>query len=110
MKSAQRFVLVLVTAPDVTVARRLAQKAVEEKLAACASFVPKLESIYWWKGKIERSAEVLILFKTPRRLLAQFEALILSNHPYDTPEILAVEFSKGTPKYLSWLAESVGQQ
>jgi periplasmic divalent cation tolerance protein len=105
MKRATAFRLVLVTAPDLKTARALAKAALTAKLAACANLVPKLESHYWWQGKLACSAEVLILFKTPRAKLAGLEQLILAEHPYDTPECIALPLSEGNARYLAWLAE-----
>src|SRR5690242_781679 len=108
MKAAKRYVVVLVTAPNLRTARRLARLALARWLAACANLAPKIESHYWWQGKMERSAEVLILFKTDISLLGKLEKLILEHHPYETPEIVALTLSKGTEQYLSWLNESIG--
>ncbi|HTI98367.1 MAG TPA: divalent-cation tolerance protein CutA [Dongiaceae bacterium] len=109
MKSAAQFALVLVTAPDLKTARRLARAALAARLAACANLVPRLESHYWWQGKLERSAEVLLLFKTTRARLAQLEKLILAEHPYDTPEFVVLRLDRGNRRYLAWLeAETQG--
>jgi periplasmic divalent cation tolerance protein len=107
MKSAAKFSLVLVTAPDVKTARKLAQSALRARLIACANLIPKIESHYWWRGKIENGHEVLLLLKTTRARLAALEKFILAAHPYDTPEFLAVTFSAGNTRYLAWLADSV---
>ena len=107
MKSARSCTLVMVTAPDLKTARRLARAALGARLAACANLVPRLESHYWWKGRMEKSAEALILFKTTRRRLAALERLILELHPYDTPEFLALPLTAGSARYLDWLAASV---
>jgi periplasmic divalent cation tolerance protein len=107
MKSASKFAVVLVTAPDLKAARRLARFALRARLVACANLVPRLESHYWWRGKLETGAEVLLLFKTTRAHLPALERLILAKHPYDTPEFLVVALRAGTPKYLKWLAGSV---
>ena len=107
MKSARVFAIVLVTAPDLKTARALAKAALEARLVACANLIPKLESHYWWQGRIERSAEVLILFKTARGKLAALEKLVLARHPYDTPEFITLPLESGTPRYLAWLAASV---
>jgi len=106
MKKASPFSIVLVTAPDKKAARRLAQAALAERLAACANLLPGLESHYWWRGKMERSAEVLIMFKTTRRRLPALEDLILQKHPYDTPEFLVLPVQAGTARYLKWIAAS----
>ena len=107
MKSATRFVLVLMTAPDLKSARALAKAALEARLIACANLVPKVESHYWWKDKIEQGAEVILLCKTSQARLRALEKLILAIHPYDTPEFLVVPLASGTEGYLRWLAESV---
>jgi periplasmic divalent cation tolerance protein len=109
MKSARSFALVLVTAPNVKAAREIARAALDQRLVACANLVPRLESHYWWEGKIHRSSEVLILFKTRRRLLASLEKLVIRVHPYDTPEFLVVGLSDGNARYLSWLTSSTGE-
>lgn len=106
MKSAAKFSIVLVTAPDLKTARALAKVALQAKLIACANLVPKLESHYRWQGKIESGAEVLLLLKTPKSKLAALEKLILARHPYDTPEFLVLPVSAGSVRYLDWLAES----
>ena len=104
MKSAAQFAVVLVTAPDLKTARLLAKSALKARLAACANLIPKLESHYWWQGKIESSAEVLIIFKTRKARLAELEKWIIAKHPYDTPEFLALNLNAGNGKYLKWLA------
>ena len=107
MRPAKNFAIVLVTAPDLKTARALAKSALRAKLAACASLVPKIESHYWWNGKIESGAETLLLFKTTRVKLAALEKLVLAEHPYDTPEFLVLPLGAGTKKYLAWLEKSV---
>ena len=108
MKRAAAFCVVLVTAPDLKTARKLAQAALTAKLVACANLVPKIESHYWWQGKLESSAEVLIVFKTTRAKLAALEKLVVALHPYDTPEFITLSLAEGNAKYLDWLAASTG--
>jgi periplasmic divalent cation tolerance protein len=110
MKRAEKFRLVLVTAPNLKAARALAKAALRQRLAACANLVPKIESHYWWQAKLESSPEVLLIFKTTARQLADLEQTLLAGHPYDTPEIIALPFVSGTPRYLNWLAESVASK
>lgn len=99
--------LVLVTAPDVKTARNLAKRALEARLIACANLVRNVESHYWWKDKIEKSPEVLLLIKTTSNAVADLEKLVLANHPYDTPEFVVVDISAGTDRYLKWILDAV---
>jgi periplasmic divalent cation tolerance protein len=107
MKSAAQFAIVFVTAPDLKTARALVKAALKARLIACANLVPKVESHYWWQGKIESSVEVLLILKTQKSKLAALEKLILARHPYDTPEFLVLPVSAGSKKYLDWLAGSL---
>ena len=106
MKSANGFVVVLTTAPDMKVARRLARTALDVRLIACANLFPKMESHYWWKGKVETGAEVTMLMKTKRAKLTALEKLIVAKHPYDTPEFLVLPLAGGNARYLKWISES----
>ena len=110
MKSASRFAVVLVTAPDLKAARALTRAALRARLAACANLVPKIESHYWWQGRMESAAEVLVIFKTVKARLPALEKLILAHHPYDTPEFIVLPLASGTPRYLDWLAASVAER
>lgn len=101
--AARRFCLVLVTAPDLDVARRLARAALEARLIACANLVPRIESHYWWRSKIERADEVLMILKTRRAHWRRLAALVKAQHPYQTPEVLAVPLAAGCEAYLKWL-------
>ena len=105
--SAARFAVVLVTAPDAKTARKLAAAALKARLAACVNLIPHIESHYWWQGKVERSAEVLLVFKSARARLAALERLILRLHPYDTPEFLVLPIQRGARRYLDWLQSSI---
>ena len=107
MRNAAQFSIVLVTAPDRKAARLLARAALRARLAACANLVPGIESHYWWRGKLERSAETLIIFKTTRRRLAALEKLVLQKHPYDTPEFVALHIGAGSERYLRWITASL---
>lgn len=98
--------IVLVTAPTLPVARKLARAALTARLIACANLVPKLESHYWWQGKIEHGSEILLILKTTGVRVAALEKLILAKHPYDTPEFVILPLIGGTKRYLDWLSQS----
>ncbi|HTL58749.1 MAG TPA: divalent-cation tolerance protein CutA [Candidatus Limnocylindrales bacterium] len=101
-KTNALFLVALVTAPDRKIARQLARASLEARLVACANIIGGLESHYWWQDKIERGNEVLILFKTSGRNVAALEKLIVSLHPYDTPEFVVLGIEHGNHRYLDW--------
>jgi len=107
MKRAGKFAVVLVTAPDSKVARRLAKAALKARLIACANLIPRIESRYRWQGRIESGIEVLMVLKTTADRLAALEKLVLAKHPYDTPEFVVLPVNRGNKRYLNWLETSV---
>jgi periplasmic divalent cation tolerance protein len=107
MKNAAQFRIVMVTAPSRKIARQLAKSALQARVAACANLISGVESHYWWKGRVESAAEVLIIFKTTAQHLRKLEKLVLVNHPYDTPEFVVLPLAAGNGRYLDWLARSV---
>lgn len=107
MKASTNSRIVLVTAPDMKTARALARNALGAGLIACANLLPKIESHYRWRGILERSAEVLLVLKTTEACLANLEKLVVSRHPYDTPEFIVLALKGGNRRYLKWLESSV---
>ena len=101
-------VVALVTAPDLETARKIAAAALNGKAAACANLVPQIESHYWWQGKLEQSAEVLIIFKTTAPKQAALQKIVLENHPYETAEFVVLPIADGSAPYLAWIRSSVG--
>lgn len=106
MKNSRRYTIVFVTAPNLKTGRKLARAALEARLAACANLVPGIESHYWWQGKLESGAEVLLIFKALRSKLRALEQIILKNHPYDTPEFVVLPLTGGNERYLDWVSQS----
>lgn len=99
--------LVTCTCPDAAVAEALARHLVEARLAACVQAVPGVTSTYRWAGAVEQAGEVLLLIKTWGDRYAALEKAIRSRHPYELPEIMAVEAVAGLAPYLDWVrAES----
>ena len=97
--------LVFSTFPDPGTARDIARTLVAERLVACANLLPAVTSIYVWQGKQEEAAETLVLFKTPRALYTTLETRLRALHPYEVPEIVALELTAALPAYLQWVSE-----
>lgn len=99
--------LVLTNMPDRDSALKMAQKLIENKVAACVNVLPECTSVYRWQEKIESTSEIPLLIKTTRAAYPQMENLIHSHHPYELPEIIAVPLAAGLPAYLQWVAQEV---
>jgi len=102
--------LVLCTVPSEESAQRIAQALVEEHLAACISIVPGIRSIYRWRDRICDDAELLLLIKTRRSLFPRLLQRIYDLHPYEVPEIQALEVGESAPAFLEWLRISTEGQ
>lgn len=108
MKKARGERVVLVTCGSVREARRIAREAVDRRLAACVNILrTPFESVYRWKGRIERVREFLLLIKTTQRRLGDLEKLIRRLHSYEVPEIVTLQIAEGSETYLRWLDECV---
>ncbi|MGH8077667.1 MAG: divalent-cation tolerance protein CutA [Lysobacter sp.] len=97
--------IVYCSCPDAASADTLAQALVSERLAACVNMLPNVRSTYRWQGKVETSDEVMLLIKTTHGRLAALGARVQALHPYELPEVLAVEAHGGLAPYLDWVAE-----
>lgn len=96
--------------PDSDSAKRIAGTLVEERLAACVNILPGMVSVYRWEGMLQRADEVLLMIKTCGTRLEALTARVNELHPYELPEVIAVEVATGLPAYLAWIAaETDGQ-
>jgi len=103
--SSARIVMTTVVSPEE--AARLGRTLVEERLAACATILPVVNSIYHWKDQIESSAECMLLLKTVTARLTALEARLNELHSYQTPEFLVLAVEAGSHAYLAWLDRSL---
>jgi periplasmic divalent cation tolerance protein len=99
--------LVLTTAGSVDEARRIAEGLVDRKLAACVNIVPKVVSIYRWKGKVEEAEEWLLWIKTTEAAYPRVRDAIKEMHSYEVPECMSLVADDGCPAYMKWIDESV---
>ena len=104
---APRAVVVLLTGPTADTLRAIGGSLVAERLAACVNVLPGVRSIYRWQGAVEESEEALAIVKTTADRLPGLEARVGELHPYELPEILAIEPAGGSTAYLNWIRESV---
>ncbi|MFN3295801.1 divalent-cation tolerance protein CutA [Caldimonas sp.] len=97
----------LSTAPDEATARRLARQLVEESLVACVNLLGAAQSIYRWQGRVEEAGECVMLIKTTRAAWPRLKERLPQLHPYEVPELLALEVADGHAPYLAWVFDNV---
>jgi len=99
-------IVVFITTANREEAARLADMLVGSRLAACVQILPEIESVYRWKGQVQREAEVLLLAKSTMDRFDELERQTRAIHSYETPEILAVPAAAVSEPYRKWLEES----
>jgi len=102
-KSVGQVLVILVTAANQEEARKIGKGMVNAKLAACANIIPRIQSIYRWKGKVVKAQEVLIILKSTRPRYRALEKAIKTMHTYETPEIIGLPVIEGLDQYIGWV-------
>jgi len=101
--------LVCVTAPEKE-AEHLARTLLKDRLIACANLVPSIVSYYWWKNKIERGHETLLVMKAPKRNMKKLLARMKKLHSYSVPEFIALPVRESNPDYETWALREARQK
>lgn len=98
-------ILIYTTHPDLSTAKKITQHLLDKRLVACGNIFPTMHSMYWWQGQIEESTEVVVIFKTQKKLFEQCQIEIQLNHPYEVPCILQIDASKYNDSYGQWIRQ-----
>ena len=99
--------IVLTTAGSRDAAAKMGRILVEERLAACATALPGVESIYCWRGEIQNDSETLLLLKTDGRKVDALYQRLVALHTYETPEFLVLSVESASRGYREWLKASL---
>ena len=99
-------VLIIITAPSEQDAAAIGSTLVGERLAACATIIPCIRSIYWWNDRVHDATETMLLIKTRAELFEAVRQRVKALHTYEVPEITGIEIDRGDPAYLHWIEDS----
>ena len=102
-------VVILITTGSDDEARKVADVLLAQKKAACVNIVPRVNSLFWWQGKINSDEEILLIIKTRASILAEVVNLVKKVHSYEVPEIIALPIIGGNEEYLKWIGEEVNE-
>ena len=99
--------MVFCNAPDIDIAEKIAHELVNRRQAACVNILFPCKSVYRWNDTIEKAQEIPMIIKTTQEAMDELMQTITELHPYEVPEILALNVSEGLPGYCEWLRQQV---
>ena len=106
MKEEAKIVVFITVGTD-DEAKSIADALLNQKKVACVNIVPKVDSLFWWEGKIDSDRESLLIVKTKISVLSEIIRLVKDIHSYDVPEIIALPIIGGNQEYLEWIDREV---
>lgn len=104
------YIVVLITTPQTEESKKIADKLVREKIAACVNIIPQVNSMFWWENKVNNEPESLLIIKTTKNQLKKLITTVKEIHAYSVPEIIALPIIGGNEDYLKWIEESVEKE
>lgn len=96
---------IYVTTKDKAEARRIGRELVESRLAACVNVIDSVNSMYWWKGKVQDESEAVLIAKTKDSLAGELIAKVKSLHSYSCPCVVVLPVLDGNPDFLKWVED-----
>ena len=106
LEGSAKHIVFFITTASAEEGERIARSLLEERLAACVNIVSAVRSFFWWEGKVQEEAEVLLIGKGRADLFPKVQALVRALHSYTVPEIISFPITSGLPDYLSWIDDS----
>jgi periplasmic divalent cation tolerance protein len=100
-------IVIFITASGKKEAKRIAEGLLKKRLIACANILEDVSSLFWWKAKVDKAAEALLIVKSKKALLPKIIQCVKSLHSYEVPEIIALPIIGGYKPYLKWIDESL---
>jgi periplasmic divalent cation tolerance protein len=101
------YIVVLITAPTMADARRIARALVEERFAACVNLLPDCRSVYRSEEDVIEEAEAMMVVKTARELFPALAKRVAEIHPYAVPEVVGLPLVEVAERYRHFLADGV---
>jgi len=97
------YIVIFVTASNKREAQKIAAGLIKQRLAACVNIMDKVDSVFFWEGKIQKAKESLLIIKSKKEKMSKVIKLVKSLHSYEVPEIIALPVIAGDKPYLRWI-------
>ena len=101
-------VVILITTNMDEEAQEIANRLLTQRKAACVNIIPKVRSLFWWKGELDSADEAVLIVKTKASLVDEIVSLVREAHSYEVPEVIALPLIGGNPDYLNWMSDELG--
>jgi periplasmic divalent cation tolerance protein len=95
--------IVYMTAGSREEAEKIGASLIEKRLAACVNVLGEIDSMFHWKGEVQKETEVAFIAKTQASRLDELTAAVNEIHSYDEPCIVAYELVGGSRSFLEWI-------
>ncbi|MFA7074783.1 MAG: divalent-cation tolerance protein CutA [Endomicrobiaceae bacterium] len=102
-----QYITVSITAPDKNISKKITATLLKNKLVSCVNIISGIESVYKWKGKINKKKEILLICKSTKSNFKKIISAVKKNHPYEIPEIVCFDIKDGNKDYLKWINDNV---
>lgn len=99
-----KYIMITTTFDNKDEANKIIEMLLRERLVSCCQ-LSNITSSYHWKGNIEHAEEYLLQMKSKKELFKEIEKVILNNHSYETPQLIAYDIVNGYKGYLDWIEE-----
>ncbi|MDH1975958.1 divalent-cation tolerance protein CutA [Aliarcobacter butzleri] len=86
-------------------AENIAKILIEEKFAACVQ-LSQIKSFYNWDNQFCSDKETLLNIKTRKKHFKKIKSKIKELHSYDVLEIIQLDISKSSKKYLKFIKDN----
>ena len=99
-------IFIYITCKNKKEAKKIGLDLIKKRLAGCCNIFP-IESIYWWRGKLVKDKEVVLIVKTLKKNFQRIEKEVKKLHSYTLPCILEIPVTQVNKNFLNWLKKEV---
>lgn len=98
-----KYITITITTPNKKITNKIIKVLLSQNLVSCVNIISNIESVYWWKNKINKKKEYLLICKSIKSNFEKIVKKIKENHPYEVPEIVCYDMLDGEQNYLKWI-------